>query len=370
MVKEEIKCVYFVLATRFPTEKAYGTTTEFSAQAVNKLGYKTAVITSFKDKDLDSEVEVVQVGTTLRNLLFPASGKYLASQRFGFFRILFAALVKSRFKATGNLFWTRDLLVAFILGFGGKRKVVCELHRTPKNFNLNILQRLSKMKNVAICPISSFLSERFPDDYRNTVIAGMAVRSEDLCDKESIGFRSNSIVYLGNSSSSGILLDYNFINEVAHKLFASHKDWAVKIIGTDGLEFEDLSRREVSPNIEILGRLNHFDAMRELEKASIGLVIYPDSDYFRDSFPIKIVEYASKGLAIVASDTTAHRRILTEELCIFYKFDLVDDLLQALTTLIGEERLRVSLSEKARVWAEQRTYTNRVAKVLDFVSGV
>ena len=153
-------------------------------------------------------------------------------------------------------------------------------------------------------------------------------------------------------------------------MFASHKDWAVKIIGIDGLEFEDLSRREVSPNIEILGRLNHFDAMRELEKASIGLVIYPDSDYFRDSFPIKIVEYASKGLAIVASDTTAHRRILTEELCIFYKFDLVDDLLQALTTLIGEERLRVSLSEKARVWAEQRTYTNRVAKVLDFVSGV
>ncbi|MFM7979328.1 MAG: hypothetical protein ACKPKO_08445, partial [Candidatus Fonsibacter sp.] len=129
---------------RFPTEKAYGTTTEFSAQAVNKLGYKTAVITSFKDKDLDSEVEVVQVGTTLRNLLFPARGRYLASQRFGFFRILFSALIKSRFKATSNLFWTRDLLVAFILGFGGKRKVVCELHRTPKDFNLKILQKLSK----------------------------------------------------------------------------------------------------------------------------------------------------------------------------------------------------------------------------------
>lgn len=362
--------MYFVLATRFPTEKAYGITTEYSAQAVNKLGHETVVLTSLKDEDSVSGVEVVQFGYSLRRLLFPASGKYLASQRFGLFRILFAALIRNRFKAPNTLFWTRDLLVGLIIGFGGKRKVVCELHRTPDTLNLKLLQALNKMTNVVICPISSFLNERFPNEYGNTVIAGMAVQNEDLCARESLGLRPKSIVYLGNSSSSGILLDYNFINEVAHKIFLTHNDWEFKIIGIDRAEFESLSENRVSQNIEFLGRLDHFFAMRELEKTSIGLVIYPDSDYFRDSFPIKIVEYASKGLAIVASDTVAHRRVLSEDLCMFYKFGLVDDLAQTLETLIRNEKLRISLAEKARDWAEQRTYTNRVATVLNFISRI
>lgn len=368
MAKETINRVYFVLATRFPTEKAYGITTEYSAQAVKNLGYRVSVLTSNKSDSQKSEVEVVQVGHFLLKYLFPASGKHLARQRFGLFRILFASLVRRRFESQGTLFWTRDILVALMLGVRGGRRVVCELHRTPGKFNLQILGVLSKMNNVAICPISSFLDEKFPNRFRNSVIAGMAVRREDLCDRRSVGLRSNSIVYLGNSSSSGILLDYNFINEVAHKLYASIKDWKFKIIGINIIEFEKQCKNGVAPNIEVLGQLDHNSALSELESSSIGLVIYPESVYFQDSFPIKIVEYASKGLAIAISDTTAHRRILSEEECVFYNFGFVDDLVCNLELLIRKEKFRVSISENARLWAEQQTYENRVANVLNFVS--
>jgi hypothetical protein len=37
--------IVFILTARFPTEKAYGVTTEFSARAIKELGYLTSIIT-------------------------------------------------------------------------------------------------------------------------------------------------------------------------------------------------------------------------------------------------------------------------------------------------------------------------------------
>lgn len=359
------KNIFFVLATRFPTEKAYGVTTEYSAQAVKNLGHEASIVTPFLDSRLKSGLEIYQTGKTLRRILLSERFSLGIGMRFVLFKVIYSLLVRRLEVSPHTLFWTRDLLIGFILALGGKRKVICEIHRTPTGGNSLLLRSLAQMRNVLLCPISSFLEERFPGKFPQIAIAGMAVQEQDLCDADSIGSRKKTIVYMGNPSSSGIPLDLDFLNKAAIWLNRSHRDWNLQVIGIDRDQFERKCTLALSENIDIVGYIKRDVALKLVGSASIGLVVYPDDTYFRDSFPIKIIEYAAKGLAIVASDTTAHRRILSSEQCEFYAWNSGEALSLALQKLIQDSQRRESLGRNSRAWAEKNTYEARVSHVLD-----
>jgi glycosyltransferase involved in cell wall biosynthesis len=104
-----------------------------------------------------------------------------------------------------------------------------------------------------------------------------------------------------------------------------------------------------------MGLIDSFDA---------GLVIYPENKYYIDSFPIKIVEYASRGIPIIASNTTAHRNLLGDDKALYFNPDLENSLSKSIKIFMEDDSLRLAISENLFNWVQNLTYENRALKVL------
>jgi glycosyltransferase involved in cell wall biosynthesis len=85
-----------------------------------------------------------------------------------------------------------------------------------------------------------------------------------------------------------------------------------------------------------------------------------------DSFPLKIVEYSAARVALVVSDTPAHRNILNNGQCLFFPEGNVDSLVKQIGRLILDSRKCKQISEKAFFWVKDLTYENRVNKAISF----
>jgi len=193
------------------------------------------------------------------------------------------------------------------------------------------------------------------------------VQESELCKIDNIRNRQAKIIYLGNPSSSGIPLDMDLLNDAATEISKMHKSWSFTLIGITEDDFCQKVRQPLAPNIEFKGHVSREEVFKELSQAAMGLVIYPNSTYFRDSFPIKIVEYAASGLAIVASCTDSHKRILSNQTCLFFDSASLSSLVKAIDYLISNPSRRVDLAINARQWATHFTYQERVRRILQEV---
>ena len=108
--------------------------------------------------------------------------------------------------------------------------------------------------------------------------------------------------------------------------------------------------------------------MKKLDLLNVGLVIYPNSLYFQDSFPIKIVEYAARKITIIASDTLAHRRILGKNKALFFNEGSSLDLVNCILVLYENDRLRKELAFNAFDWAKKQTYQKRALRISKGIS--
>jgi glycosyltransferase involved in cell wall biosynthesis len=362
---KRISKVVFVLATRFPTEKAYGTTTEFTAQAVRNSGLEVVVATPKKDNSIPSGLTVNALGGPLSVRIFD----YVVSKsRKGFFELfvfLYSLRVMLTFRNNGVCFWTRDIVAAYVLSSIGKYRVVCEIHRTPYGLKMVLLRRLAKRRNVTLGPIGDFLDQEIPHSQNKMIKLPMAVNSADLVKVNHIHSREKIITYLGSASSSGNKVSFKVLNDLAEWLKNNHREWKLELIGISETEFYSEIKGEKSSNMRLFGRLPREDALRKLRNSACGLVIYPEGSYFRDSFPIKIVEYAASGVAIVASDTHAHRKILEESRASFFNLSSAESLFEAIESLILDDEFRLKIATHAREWVSAMSYESRVRPVLD-----
>jgi glycosyltransferase involved in cell wall biosynthesis len=364
-VKPDSPLVIFVLGTRFPTEKAYGVTTEQTALAVEACGFRVKVITPWNDTNYFSNVEIEVVGASLYRTFSRFMYSRFAITLFSLFTILFAGLVIAKYRDKTASYWTRDILIAFVVSSLTRKKVVCEIHRTPKKIKMRLLKIMAKRDNVILGPIGEFLKEENLNDAKNKVLLPMAINSSELCSIQEINERRKVITYLGNSSSSGIELSLKTLVLLAEWLDANYPDWKLELIGISAFQIEKVWKSKSPDSLLALGRLNRNEALQRLRESSIGLVIYPNNPYFQDSFPIKVVEYAGSGLAIVASDTIAHRRILDKDFCQFFMPDSITEICNAVERLIVDVDYRIECASKARHWATNYTYLNRVKPVVE-----
>lgn len=358
----------FVLGTRFPTEKAYGVTTEQSALAIQSKGLAAKIITPWYDENFHSDLEIEEKGALVRKLF--AKLIYASSFPifFNVFLVYFALRIKFSKRAEERCFWTRDILLAFIMSFASDRKVICEVHRTPKHIRMSILRLLCRNKNVIIGPIGDFLDTLGFINKEKYVKLPMSVNANEVCTTEEILNRKKVVTYLGNASSSEFTLSYDVLNATARWLEQNHDDWTLEVIGISHDNFVSSLGEIPSKNLVAMGRMERAKALERLRESSLGLVIYPDSPYFRDSSPIKIVEYAASGLAIIASDTLAHRRLLNEDNCKFFSYGSLTSLFAVLDTVIEDIELRRKIALTARNWASRLTYQNRIEPIIQIIT--
>ena len=355
----------FLSLSRFPTNKAYGVTTEFTALAAKNLDFKVTISTPLFDKSLSSELLVSATANHLADKLLSRKIRIALTARFNIFLFIFAIHNTFKFRGKHVVFWTRDILLAFLMMKFSRNYIICEIHRNPGKLQNMFLKFLLKEKRVIVSPISNFLPAIQKSSKFNTVFSPMSVNAEEIEYFNSFkDKKKKTIVYVGNTTSGTYVLNVDLLNSMALALIDTHPDWIIEIIGVPESFFNSQIEHYISPNIKLFGYLPREQVIKRLAVASIGLVIYPNSKWLNDSFPIKVIEYAAAGVAIVASKSVAHLRILDDQKCVFFEVDSADSLADSIKKLILDSTYRSHVSHNANNWSKSFTYDKRVDNIL------
>ncbi len=371
-----MKCI-FMLNSGYPTQKAYGVTTKYTVRAMDKLGIDVELWAPKSDFPIsDSFVFVDTSKFELRHLAIMSTktSRVLATVKFKIREIIFPlrVLISQKFKLIGNVLWVRDIPIAFwAVVLRTQSKVVLEIHHLPKGIQHMMLIIVAKGRLVQLTGITSqhvrSLEEIF--NPRNRVLlTPMAAPDEfyqEIRQRKHFNFNVGYVGKLLSSGNSNGILE--MLNEFTQLL---HSKPALKLT-LIGIEDESISMlKEYSKSmklenqIEIVGHLSANELINAMGNLDVGIIPYPISLYNNWRFPIKILEYASLGVTLLASDTPAHRRILFEDIAYFYIPGQIDSLVKALDSIIADFETSNAKRISARSWAESFTYEARVLPVV------
>ena len=360
------KNIFFIIPSRYPTEKAYGVTTEYTALALKNLGHNVTIICSYKEKNQNTDLPIFAINSLIIRLLTSKRIIKFKRFRFLFFLVIFAFRIRIILPKSNNIIWCRDIMLAMMLSVFTKNQIVCEIHRVPSLFERILLLFLNNKTNVLLCPITNKLKSKLNLKGPRCTTAPMAVNSSELeLLKNSRKYKQKIISYIGHIHQVGNFLDTNLINNAATLINRNHPEWRINIIGITVDEFQKNLTSKLANNLDFYGQITRQEVLKALNISRIGLLIYPDSKWFKDNFPIKIVEYAAGGLGIVASDTESHRAILGEDLCVYFKPDSHYNLADAVIKLIENSEFLDFISINSQNWAQNFTYEMRAKKIID-----
>lgn len=361
------KNVWFVLDVRYPTEKAYGVTTNFTANAIQNLdAYNVIVITSKLDNSFSSSVNTIEIVMPFDKIrkIGLKQNHFISKLTFNVWKYVYPFKLFKVIKRKDNLIWLRDVRMSLIFCFF-RYKVVCEIHREPSIISKFELKILNSMSNATIAVISDELRTKMKLKYKNSVIAPMSVNENELIHEIKNHDSKKFVVgYVGSIHSSGNKLSIDIILEAARFLEKTDPKIEFRLIG---FSVEDVDRENgdsYPDNIKFFGRLTRTELLRELDLFNAGLVVYPDTKYFFDSFPIKIVEYAARRIPIIASNTKAHQRILGKDKALYFELNSSATLIKCISELATNEGIGELISENGFNWVKSLTYENRVQKIL------
>ena len=111
-----------------------------------------------------------------------------------------------------------------------------------------------------------------------------------------------SIVYVGDVTEARGLTD---LAAAAERMEASPP---IRIVGRCDPQLA--GRLSRIPNVELLGRLPHSDAMEVVRRAAVGVSPLRDLSNYRYSLPTKVIEYLGVGIAVVATDLPGTREVI------------------------------------------------------------
>jgi glycosyltransferase involved in cell wall biosynthesis len=361
------KKIFFILDVRYPTEKAYGVTTKYTVEAIESLNrYIVTIITPKSEQFSEMASNILEVAMPLNALreLGMNQKKLISKVTYHLWKAIYAFKLMLIIDRQNTLIWLRDVRLAVIFSIL-RYKVVCEIHREPSNWLMLEFKILKRLSNVTLAVISQNLKDKLRIKNGRSVIAEMAVNHNELLNKPKVKKNNQFIVgYVGSPHSSGNKLSIDVVIEAAVSLMKLDTKIQFKFIG---FNFEEVfSNYSVmsQKNFEFLGRLTRSNLFDELDSFDIGLVIYPDEEYFLDSFPIKIVEYAARRVPIVASNTRAHNRILGADKAIYFDLNSSKSLTDCILKIKNDKNLASMLSHNAFNWVQELTYLNRARKVL------
>lgn len=360
--------VTFVLNVRFPTEKAYGVTTSLTARAIqNTAEYEVEVVTSCLDSNLDSYIKTREVKMFFPKFYnsFTKSGVFFGPLVFQIWKIFYPLKLIQNLERSNNIIWSRDIYTSLILSVF-RYKTVCEIHRMPSLFDKAPLLLLKLSKNATLAFISEELRKKCKAPTIRSAIVPMAVDESEIVKFKQKPLSDRVIIgYIGSSHSSGNRLPIEFIRDAALSLNITQPKLIFRLIGITRNDFQNIS---FPNNIEFIERVPRSRSMEEIDNFDIGLVIYPDSKYYVDSFPIKIVEYAARGIPIIASNTRAHHSIIGDNKGLYFDLDERNNLVKCINYLLIDNRLRTSISNNLLDWVKEYTYQSRASKVLSNVN--
>lgn len=368
--------ILFLTPDRYPTEKAYGVTTGNTMQAITQLGIEIEIWNrdnSGFDEFGNSLVQVdIQSGFNQRRLYKIA---FLGISRWAYlfdqFRFSINCVTKLRNEPRNTVVWTRFPLVGFVVSFAPKAKfMIVELHHQPNFISRTLLRAMRNLKPVRVVVISQTAKVQF-DSLRlgiPTLILEMSVPEEFIQNAKHPLILPVKICYLGKSKSSGKSNNLEFLLSAFSQMKVDTQN-RIEFAGIERQEIESLvaygDKLQLDRNkIKFVQHLSHQEVNVYLEGISVGLVPYEMNKYNAARFPIKILEYAAKGIWILAPENFTKNLQLPPGVVLTYQDGNSADLASKLDHLILEIESNQNRNGAAIEFAKKRTYEGRAKKLI------
>ena len=381
------KKIAIILGTRYPTEKAYGVTTAYSAKEASSLGYQVSIISP--ETILNQANEVFTTRAQLVNLRV-FLGKFLQRafnfNLFGFNRIAFwlhrsffiKSVLKFLYAQNFGILWVRDLVIAKeLIKMYPKSKLILELHGPISKIDFSLLVSLTMNENLILAPINPSAFHRLQELglTNNTVYSPMGVdldRFSDTSPRILQKTEKRTILYLGKFTSLGKSNGLEVLISAAKLSQEKRLDLQIKLVGGTDIDVHRLKQFAAKLNIsqeflEITGAIN-FDSVGNLQSEADCLVIpYPTIPQFESFFPIKLFEYAASRRPVICSDSKYLRNIVLEDCVTFFQEGNGQSLVDAITTVLDpiNASLIRSKIEKFASLSSEFTWKERTRKILN-----
>ena len=362
----------YIANIRLPTEKAHGVQIMEMASAFTAAGAEVELVVPRRKNHIgDDPFDFYRVEKTFTiTRLF--TWDLVAFGRIGFtiesLTFSFAALVHALRSDDDVVVYSRDEFILFLLSFFSKRYVY-----EPHIGKWHFIVRSAMTGALLATPITIGLEDFF---IKKGVPAGRMIVSPDGVNLERFTHqegRELSRERLGLPKTKYLVLySGHLYARKGPQLLAEAAQYfdqntvAVFVGGTN----EDIAlfKRAYGnkENILIVGHKPHEDIPYFLSAADV--LILPNSGKSDDArlytSPMKLFEYMTSGVPIVASDVPSLREILTPESAIFFAPDDAHDLADKVKFVISEPKQSALLAKHARNVVEGYSWKKRAAAIL------
>ena len=368
--------VLFLTPDRYPTEKAYGVTTGNTMQALARLGVKVEIWNRDNSGFDEFGNPLVRLGKQsgsnqrrLYKLAFLGINQWV--YLFDQIRFSFNCVSKLRDETRNAVVWTRFPLVGLVASFAPKANLmIIELHHQPNFVSRTLLRVLRNLKPVKVAVISQRAKFQFEalQIGISTFILEMSVPENFIQRTGQPLVLPAKICYLGKSKSSGNSNNLQFLLSAFSQMNVIIED-RIELTGVESQEIDSLvahaDKLEISKNsIKFIQHLSHHEVNEYLNGISVGLVPYELNKYNAARFPIKILEYAAKGIWILAPESFAKNLHLPPGVVFTYKDGNSKDLASKLEEMILEVESSQKRNGVAIEFAKKHTYESRARKLI------
>lgn len=382
--------VGILLSGRFPTEKAYGVTTNGTIKSLLDLGHEVIVYGIKSDyfgeipEDKHFTVENYRenlLSLFLKKISFGNYGKF-NQIAWKVYWILAKNLNKKQMSKCGlDVLWIRDIHMLRFSCFA--KNVVIEIHQKTKESGYSKLARVAQSQNLLVAPISAVLLnslKKIRADLKITY-APMGINSNMISNhKSSKEFVSNlvhriqtksgklQIGYVGkfypNGYSKGVedILELSRIREPLSELF--------NISLTGGTEREilklqsEIIHRQLSiQNLEVNPHVPHAVALEKMRNLDVIILPKPASEDYL-GFPLKCIEAVASGRIVLAAMCRTYTDIFSDLFQPYwyepgYAGSLYNSIVEALSDSQLEAKINTGLA-----FAEQFSWETRTKNII------
>lgn len=368
--------ITYLSTSRLPTKKAYGVTVLETAEAAVRMGENFLVYSPTSDRR-----ELKEFQRSLASLKIP---KFLDERdlnnvkRFVFimnsFFIPLSASLKSNFR-NSDIFWLRDPIAAFIICVAYRNKqTLLELHHLPGKSGLMLLRFLLRFRNFSICAISEDLASqiRIGTNATEVFICPMAVSPKFFHNiKDNFSDSTIRFIYSGKGQSSGFDNGLETLVMDLKRVWIKFPNIEVTFLGLEdnyiALLKDLIKERDLPIDIFVFfSHVPHNEVPALLKKHDIGLLPYPENKYHAERFPIKSLEYAASGLAILATETQAHMQVIGKDYAWFYRPSEPESMSGQVESILKHSESTENKLQQAQKWARGYTYEDRIRVVQNF----
>jgi glycosyltransferase involved in cell wall biosynthesis len=373
---------------RYPTEKAYGVTTEKTIQSLEKLGLSVFVL-SFESLNNESKsshgsshyfLDESRIGRFFRRNAYKDFS--LCSKLFWWATRVLAAKNSKEIiqRIDPTVIWMRDRIPRSLMRSAPKQtRFLLEIHQILKKSEFKKISKLGDNR-IVLAPISKIIESNLGKHFVNTrkVYAPMGVEIEmfksskfEIASLEtSLKVRQVPILgYFGKIAPNGYSKGVEDLLELA-KL---HRDISfkseIKIVGPTEREIyllkTILSEDDYQGvNLSLIPHLPHPEMAAVMLGCDVLVLPTVNSDNYVGS-PIKAIEYAATGKPILASSTRVNRDVFDSTFQPFwYLPNDIEQMHEKLSLIIGSTKRR-DIYRESRKFAETRTWEKRTYRILE-----